>query len=107
MVDIADLTKPATYQSNLASAVDELHAVLCVYHKVARKRTVDNIIQNVDYFLLFGEQSPIEYTDDGLCESEEQLERCEGEHEASRCKRVKLEKMIGILEEGRNVIRGF
>lgn len=73
MVDIADLTKPTTYQSNLAQAVDQLHAVLFVYHKVAGKPVVDNVIQNVDYFLLSGEQSPLailtlgfnEYDDEG------------------------------------------
>lgn len=108
MVDIADLTKPATYQSNLASAVDDLHAVLCVYHKVARKRTVDNIIQNVDYFLLSGEQSPLNILTTGFVSqmTKEQLERCAGEDEASRSKRVKLQESIKMLEEGKNVIRG-
>ena len=57
MISVEKLKKSQRYKSKIAQEVDDLHSVLMVYHKVARKRFVDNIIQNVDYFLLSGENS--------------------------------------------------
>lgn len=87
--------------------VDELQAVLGVYHEVARKRTVDNIIQNVDYFLLSGKQSPLSILTTGFVSqmTTKQLERCAGEDEASKSKRVELKELIKNLEKGMDVIR--
>ena len=108
MISVSKLMKSQTYKSNLKQAVDDLHSVLMVYHKVARKRVVDNIIQNVDYFLLTGENSPLNILTPMYISSlsNEQLEQIAGEDMVSKNKRRELKSLIAKLEEGRRVIKG-
>ena len=104
-----DTSNPKRHQETveIAGAVDELHTVLSVYHKIARKRVVDNVIQNVDYFLLSGEQSPLNILTTGFVSqmTKEQLERCAGEDEVSKRERAKFTELIETLQEGMNVLR--
>ena len=104
--DTRSEAKRKSYKSEIARKVDDLHSVLMVYHKVARKRVVDNIIQNIDYFLLSGENSPLNILTPLYISSltNEQLEKIAGENMVSKSKRKDLKSSITKLEEGRNII---
>lgn len=109
LVRLSDLTKGKTYSSNLEQAVEDLHDLLLVYYKVARKRFVDTVIaQAADYFLLTGEESPLNILTPPFISSmsAEQLEQIAGEDMASKNKRQDLKKQIAALEEGNKVLKG-
>ena len=108
MIRVDKLKNSQTYKSKIAQEVDDLHSILMVYHKVARKRIVDNIIQAVDYFLLSGENSPLNILTPMYISSltNEQLEQIAGEDMVSKNKRRDLKSLIAKLEEGRKVLRG-
>ena len=108
LVRVSDLTKGRSYSSNLEQAVEDLHDLLLVYYKVARKRFVDAVIaQAVDYFLLTGEESPLNILTPPFISSmsAEQLEQIAGENMASKNKRHDLKKQIAALEEGKKVLK--
>ena len=108
MISVNKLKNSQTYKSKIAQEVDDLHSVLMVYHKVARKRIVDSIIQNIDYFLLSGENSPLNILTPMYISSltNEQLEQIAGDDMVSKNKRRDLKITITKLEEGRRVING-
>lgn len=102
LVDIAS-------KSNFEHAVEDMHAILQAYYKVAMKRFIDTVVaQGTDYFLLTGENSPIKILTPLFISSmtAEQLEEIAGEDLISKRERQELNEEIQALEQGRKLLRG-
>jgi len=96
-------------KGNLEHAVEDMHAVLEAYYKVAMKRFIDTVVaQGTDYFLLTGEDSPIKILTPLFISSmkAEQLEEIAGEDLISKRERQELNEEIQALEQGRRLLRG-
>ena len=90
-VRLSDLMKGKIYAANLDQAVQDLHDLLLVYYKVARKRFIDMVIaQAADYFLLTGEESPHNILTPPFISlmSAETLEQIAGEDMVSKNRRM-------------------
>lgn len=107
-INVTDLTKIVP-MANLDHAVEDIHAVLRAYYKVAQKRFVDTVCaQGMNYYLLTGNGSPLKILTPMFISSmtNEQLEEIAGEDMASRRKRQGLKEQILALEQGKKVLRG-
>lgn len=88
--------------------VDELHAILQAYYKIAIDRFLDSICrQAVSYFLLEADNSPVKVLKAEFIVnlSDSQLERIAGEDAMTRAKRLALEAEREPLEKALKVLR--
>lgn len=96
-----------SYVSNEEHRAEELEDVLQSYHKVARKRFVDNVCkQVVDHMLICSKKGPLHVFS---AESvgmlmEGDLQKLAGEDEHISGQRKKLQAEMEILEQGREVL---
>lgn len=106
---IIDLLCRLTFdKTNAAQVGEDIHDILAGYYKVARKRFVDVVCQQVvDHFLLSGAGSPLRVVGSELVMalSEAQLENIAGEDAVARCRRQVLNSEIGCLEEAVRVLK--
>lgn len=96
-----------SYASNEDHRTEELEDVLRSYHKVARKRFVDNVCkQVVDHMLICSKQGPLHTFSAGFVGMlhEEDLQKLAGEDEFIAEQRKKLLVEVEILEQGRGVL---
>lgn len=95
-------------QSNIEDVVEKLHDDLSAYYGIAKKRFVDNLLnQAVNYRLLFGPSTPL-----GVLSQEwviglgsDQLEAIAGESPSTKEKRERLARTIVDLKEAKEILR--
>ncbi|KAK8861905.1 interferon-induced GTP-binding protein Mx1 [Apiospora arundinis] len=107
-VSIEDIKMHTQNKSNTDQVCEDILDTLLSYYKVARKRLVDNVCQQVIlHFLLEGEQSPLRVMGTELVMSldSEQLESIAGEDSESKRKRKSLEQHKERLEAALKVLR--
>lgn len=107
---LSELHNSDATKSNTQFAVEDLHNILYVYCKTAKKRFIDTVLmQAMDHFLLRGPPSPLHLLTSLYISKlkKEELEKVAGEDMVSRNKRRELRKEIAALEEAREVMRGF
>lgn len=109
MISTSTLGSIAVDKSNARQTCEDVHDILQSYYKVARKRFVDVICQQViDHFLLNGRDSPLRVFDaTRVAElSEEQLDEIAGEDAGTKRQRVLISEEIQRLEDAMKVLRG-
>ncbi len=95
-------------QSNAEEVVEKMHDDLRAYYDIARKRFVDNVLnQAVNYRLLFGPSTPL-----GVLSQEwviglraEELESIAGESPRIREQRERLTQKIADLKAAKDILR--
>jgi len=95
-------------QSNTEEVVEKMHDDLSAYYDIARKRFVDNVLnQAVNYRLLFGPSTPL-----GVLSQEwviglrtEELENIAGESPRIKEHRDRLAQKIADLKAARDILR--
>lgn len=109
VVTIDQVRNATEKKSNLEDVVEKLHDDLSAYYGIARKRFVDNLLnQAVNYRLLFGPSTPL-----GVLSQEwviglrpDQLEAIAGESPSIREYRERLARKIVDLTEAKEILRG-
>ncbi|KAK3904321.1 hypothetical protein C8A05DRAFT_31904 [Staphylotrichum tortipilum] len=107
MVNIQQVRGATEKQSNTEEVVERMHDDLSAYYDIARKRFVDNVLnQAVNYRLLFGPSTPL-----GVLSQEwviglrpEQLESIAGESPRIREHRERLAQKIADLGAARDIL---
>ncbi|TPX11991.1 uncharacterized protein E0L32_007294 [Thyridium curvatum] len=109
MVSTSSLQNLAVDKGNAKQTCEDVHDILRSYYKVARKRFVDVVCQQViDHYLLNGQDSPLRV----LCAtrvaqlSEDQLDEIAGEDAGTKRQRVLVTEEIQRLEAAMKVLRG-
>ena len=95
-------------KSNAEHAKQEVHDILQAYYKVARKRIVDNIYQQViDYLLLTGPSSPLAvFNEQWVLELEpKKLVAIAGESRLTANKRDSVKRRIDDLNEALEILQ--
>ncbi|KAL1614812.1 hypothetical protein SLS54_009469 [Diplodia seriata] len=93
--------------SNMDHDIQDLHDILRAYYKVARKRIVDNVInQGGRYWLIMGPNTPIKLFTPAFVSqlSAEKLQDIAGEEPSTRRRRAQLLKEQEDLEKGRKIL---
>lgn len=96
-----------SYASNEEYRTEELEDVLQSYHKVARKRFVDNVCkQVVDHMLICSKRGPLHIFSAQIVGilKEDELQNLAGENESISEQRAKLQSEVEILEKGQKVL---
>lgn len=96
-------------KSNATQVREDIHDILASYYRVARKRFVDVVCQQVvDHFLLTGPDSPLRALGPDLVMAlgDAQLENIAGEDAGSRRQRQVLSSEIQSLVEAVRVLKG-
>jgi len=93
--------------SNMEHIVQDIHDILQSYYKVARKRYVDNVVQQAtSHFLITGPETPLNlFTPtfvSGL--TKEELEHIVGEAPRMKRERARLSKDIASLTEAKHIL---
>ncbi|KAL1843731.1 hypothetical protein VTJ49DRAFT_112 [Mycothermus thermophilus] len=109
LVSIAQVRNVTVNKSNLEDVVETLHDDLHAYYDIARRRFVDNLVnQVVNYHLLFG---PPEVTPLGVFSQDwvinlkpHQLDAIAGEKPSTRDTRQALERKIADLTAAREIL---
>lgn len=107
-VPVEAIDKCTVDKDNTQQVCEDILDTLVSYYKVARKRFVDVICQQVvSYFLLDGEASPLKAFGPDLVMGldPEQLEMIAGEDDESKQQRQTLEREIRSLEAALKVLR--
>ncbi|KAJ4290665.1 Golgi transport complex subunit 4 [Collariella sp. IMI 366227] len=94
--------------SNLDDVTEKLHDDLASYYEIARKRFVDNVLnQAVNYSLLFGPSTPLKvFSQEWVISLEaDQLKAIAGESPGTTQHREMLEKKILNLKEAKDILR--
>ncbi|KAK4042400.1 hypothetical protein C8A01DRAFT_33471 [Parachaetomium inaequale] len=108
MVTIEQVRSATEKKSNMEDVVEKLHDDLSAYYDIARKRFVDNVLnQAVNYRLLFGPSTPL-----GVLSQEwviglraDQLEAIAGESPSIRESRERLARKIADLTAAKDILR--
>jgi hypothetical protein len=108
LVTITQVRNVTEKKSNIEDVVEKLHDDLSAYYDIARKRFVDNVLnQAVNYRLLFGPSTPL-----GVFSQEwviglraDQLEAIAGESPSIKEYREKLTRKIVDLQAARDILR--
>jgi hypothetical protein len=108
LVTITQVQTVTEKKSNIEDVVEKLHDDLSAYYDIARKRFVDNVLnQAVNYRLLFGPSTPL-----GVFSQEwviglgaDQLEAIAGESPSIREYRERLTRKIVDLQAARDILR--
>lgn len=98
----------SSYSSNEDQTVEELEVVLKSYHKVARKRFVDNICKQViDHMLICSKQGPLHaFSAESIGSlSANELQRLAGEDAGVPERRKRLRTEVDVLSQGRAVLQ--
>lgn len=106
LVRVEDLLQ-TNNMSNKDHAVQDLHDILQSYYKVARKRIVDNIInQGGRYWLIMGPNTPLKLFTPAFVSqmSLEQLQDIAGEEALTKRRRAQLLKEQEDLEKSRRIL---
>ncbi|GAB1310123.1 Golgi transport complex subunit 4 [Madurella fahalii] len=106
-VTIKQVRTATESKSNLDDIVERLHDDLSSYYEIARKRFVDNVLnQAVNYRLLFGPSTPL-----GLFSQEwvlgldtEQLRAIAGESPGVTERRANLDRKIDDLQDAKKIL---
>jgi Dynamin central region/Dynamin family/Dynamin GTPase effector domain len=107
MVDL-DAISGSIDMDNIEHMVDEIHAILKSYYKVARKRFVDNVsMQVAQHFLVTGSESPLRLFMPSFVHhlSPDSLNMIAGEDSVTRRKRSELVQQIQSLKDGKKILR--
>ena len=94
--------------SNADHAIQDLHDILRLYYKVARKRFVDSLrMQAVDHYLITGSETPLKLFSPAFVAgmTPGQLEDVAGEDLTIKRRRLQLEKEQRDLEDGKKILR--
>ena len=107
-VTIGAVRKATEKMSNMEDILEKLHDDLRAYYGIARKRFVDNVLnQAVNYRLLFGPSTPLGVFSQewviGL--SAEQLEAIAGDSPSTKEHREKLDRDIEELRAAKDILR--
>jgi Dynamin central region/Dynamin family len=94
---------------NIEQTVEDIHAILKSYYKVARKRFVDVVcMQAADHFLVTGPTSPLRLFTPSFVHhmTSDQLNEIAGEDVVSKRRRGTLVNEIKVLKAAKKSIRG-
>ncbi|KAK7990359.1 interferon-induced GTP-binding protein Mx1 [Apiospora arundinis] len=109
-ISLKRLQNLSVTKSNSAQIVERIHDVLASYYKVARKRFVDVVCQQVvEYFLLSNdEKCPLQVFTSKFVRglNEGQLDDIAGEDASVRDLRTKLGRDIGAFEGALEILKG-
>ncbi|PKS11166.1 hypothetical protein jhhlp_002927 [Lomentospora prolificans] len=103
-----DIKQHAVHKSNADQICEDILDCLVSYYKVARKRFVDIVCQQVvSHFLLYGKEGPLRVLDTHLIMNlnTESLEAIAGEDAETKRQRQSLARDIERLEEALKVLR--
>lgn len=87
---------------------EEIHAILCSYYEVARKRFVDNVrMQVADYYLVVAKDNPLGLFSPRFVAgmTADQLEEIAGEEPGVKEQRAKLSREMARLKKGRRILQ--
>jgi hypothetical protein len=104
-----NLTQGIVNKDNTQQVCEDIADSLASYYKVARKRFVDSVCQQVlNHFLLDNEEGPLKILSPDLIMSldDEQLDMIAGEDAMSKHQRHTLEREAEALDEALKVLRG-
>lgn len=107
-IAVSKLKGHAVDKDNAQQVREDIHDALSSYYKVARKRFVDAICQQVvNHFLLEGDQSPLKILGPDLINSlgPQELAFIAGEGSASKLQRHSLQQDIESLKAAEEVLR--
>lgn len=93
--------------SNSTLTTLEIHDILCAYYEVARDRFVDAVrMQVADHMLVNGKETPLTLFSAKLVASlsHDALEDIAGEEMQTKSERLRLEREISLLGEGKMII---
>lgn len=94
---------------NIENTVEDIHAILKSYYKVARKRFVDVVcMQAADYFVVTGSESPLRLFTPSFVHhlSSDTLDLVAGEDTVSKRTRSALIQEIESLKAGKKLLKG-
>jgi hypothetical protein len=108
LVTIAQVQSATEKKSNIEDVVEKLHDDLSAYYDIARKRFVDNVLnQAVNYRLLFGPSTPLGvFSQDWVIGLRpDQLDAIAGESPSIREYRERLARKITDLTAAKEILR--
>ncbi|KAK8122068.1 interferon-induced GTP-binding protein Mx1 [Apiospora sp. TS-2023a] len=109
-ISLESLRNLSLAKSNSAQIVERIHDVLASYYKVARKRFVDVVCQQVvEYFLLSDDENcPLQVFTSKFVRrlNVQQLDDIAGEDASVRDLRAKLDRDIGDFEGALDILKG-
>ncbi|KAG7293325.1 hypothetical protein NEMBOFW57_003373 [Staphylotrichum longicolle] len=108
LVTIAQVQSVTEKKSNIEDVVEKLHDDLSAYYDIARKRFVDNVLnQAVNYRLLFGPSTPLGvFSQDWVIGLRpDQLDAIAGESPSIREYRDRLARKIEDLTAAKDILR--